>query len=51
MPYTLYEELRAEHGAVAPVLLYDDVPAWLVLGHRVNLEVMRSPHFSSDSRN
>ncbi|MFG2712022.1 cytochrome P450 [Streptomyces goshikiensis] len=50
-PYALYEQLRAEHGAVAPVLLYGDVPAWLVLGHRENLEVMRSPRFSSDSRN
>ncbi|MGA5411857.1 cytochrome P450 [Streptomyces lavendulocolor] len=49
-PYALYERLRAEHGAVAPVLLYGDVPAWLVLGHRENLEVMRSSRFSSDSR-
>ncbi|MEW2084230.1 cytochrome P450 [Streptomyces sp. NPDC005283] len=37
---------------MAPVLLYGDVPAWLVLGHWENLEVMRSPHrFSADSRN
>ncbi|GGU38034.1 cytochrome P450 [Streptomyces lavendofoliae] len=49
-PYALYEQLRKEHGAVAPVLLYGGVPAWLVLGHRENLEVMRSPRFSSDSR-
>ncbi|MEV3993869.1 cytochrome P450 [Streptomyces sp. NPDC049837] len=49
-PYALYEQLRTEHGAVAPVLLYGDVPAWLVLGHRENLEVMRSSRFSSDSR-
>ncbi|MEU9106104.1 cytochrome P450 [Streptomyces xanthophaeus] len=50
-PYALYEQLRAEHGVVAPVGLYGDVPAWLVLGHRENLEVMRSRNFSSDSRN
>ncbi|MFF8833156.1 cytochrome P450 [Streptomyces sp. NPDC015131] len=49
-PYALYEQLRAEHGAVAPVQLYGGVPAWLVLGHRENLEVMRSTRFSSDSR-
>ncbi|MFD3698793.1 cytochrome P450 [Streptomyces sp. NPDC058646] len=50
-PYALYEQLRAEHGEVAPVRLYGDEPAWLVLGHRENLEVMRSRRFSSDSRN
>ncbi|MFE3326513.1 cytochrome P450 [Streptomyces sp. NPDC059176] len=49
-PYEFYEVLRQEHGSVAPVLLYGDVPVWLVLGHRENLEVMRSPRFSSDSR-
>lgn len=50
-PYELYEALRREHGAVAPVLLHGDVPAWLVLGHWENLEVMRSPQrFSADMR-
>lgn len=50
-PRALYEVLRAEHGPVAPVLLHGDLPAWLVLGHRENLEVMRSPsRFSNDSR-
>ncbi|MFP1625404.1 cytochrome P450 [Streptomyces sp. 5K101] len=50
-PYTLYDALRREHGPVAPVLLPGDVPAWFVLGHRENLEVMRSPsQFSCDSR-
>ncbi|MEV2188227.1 cytochrome P450 [Streptomyces sp. NPDC047970] len=50
-PYALYEVLRREHGPVAPVLLPGDVPAWFVLGHRENLEVMRSPsQFSCDSR-
>ncbi|MFE3098329.1 cytochrome P450 [Streptomyces sp. NPDC059248] len=51
-PYELYERLRREHGAVAPVLLPGDVTAWLVLGHRENLEVMRTPSlFTADSRN
>ncbi|WP_055492996.1 cytochrome P450 [Streptomyces sp. TP-A0356] len=47
----LYEKLRAEHGAVAPVLLHDDVPMWVVLGHTENLHMVRSPaHFTRDSR-
>ncbi|WP_051796181.1 cytochrome P450 [Streptomyces sp. NRRL S-87] len=50
-PYAFYEQLRAEHGAVAPVLLYGGVPAWLVLGYQEALEVLRSPLYSSDSRN
>ena len=29
-PSQLYRTLRREHGAVAPVLLDGDVPAWLV---------------------
>jgi cytochrome P450 len=50
-PMALYEKLRAEHGAVAPVLVHGDLPAWLVLGHRENLEVARtSTLFSRDSR-
>ncbi|MCA6092678.1 cytochrome P450 [Streptomyces sp. SCA3-4] len=49
--YGLYERLRAEHGPVAPVLLHDDLPAWLVLGYRENLDVARTPsRFSRDSR-
>jgi cytochrome P450 len=50
-PSGLYEKLRAEHGAVAPVLVHGDLPAWLVLGHRENLDVSRTPsRFSKDSR-
>ncbi|WP_031078803.1 cytochrome P450 [Streptomyces sp. NRRL S-118] len=50
-PGALYEALRKEHGAVAPVLLHGDLPAWLVLGHREILEVTRSPsRFTRDSR-
>nr|WP_247745608.1 cytochrome P450 [Streptomyces oryzae] len=50
-PMGLYEKLRAEHGPVAPVLLPGDVEAWLVLGHRENLEVARTPSlYSRDSR-
>ncbi|KPI16329.1 hypothetical protein OK074_1941 [Actinobacteria bacterium OK074] len=47
----LYEQLRAEHGAVAPVLLHDDVPMWIVLGHGENLHMVGTPsHFTRDSR-
>ncbi|MCC9308183.1 cytochrome P450 [Kitasatospora sp. RB6PN24] len=50
-PAGLYEKLRAEHGEVAPVLLPDDLQAWLVLGHSANLTAMRTPsRFSRDSR-
>ncbi|WBB64356.1 cytochrome P450 [Streptomyces sp. WMMC500] len=50
-PYGLYEKLRAEHGAVAPVLVHGDLPAWLVLGYRELLDVTRNPtRFSRDSR-
>jgi len=50
-PMGLYERLRSEHGPVAPVRLGDDVPAWLLLGYRENLEVARTPsRFSRDSR-
>lgn len=51
-PHGLYERLRAEHGAVAPVLLEGDVPAWLVLGYQEILQVVRNPRrFSRDGRN
>ncbi|MDT0404781.1 MULTISPECIES: cytochrome P450 [Streptomyces] len=47
----LYEELRAEHGPVAPVLIHDDVPLWVVLGHAESQQLLRSPaHFCKDSR-
>ncbi|MFI0480744.1 cytochrome P450 [Actinomadura sp. 9N215] len=50
-PMPTYERLRAKHGPVAPVLLDGDLPAWLVLGHRENLEVARTTtRFSRDSR-
>ncbi|MCK1797275.1 cytochrome P450 [Streptomyces sp. XM4193] len=50
-PSALYDELRAEHGQVAPVLVHGDLPAWLVLGHRENLDAARTPsRFSRDSR-
>ncbi|MFJ3926024.1 cytochrome P450 [Streptomyces sp. NPDC090022] len=50
-PRGLYEKLRAEYGAVAPVLVPGDLPAWLVLGHRENLDVARTPsRFSRDPR-
>ncbi|MGH4030690.1 cytochrome P450 [Actinomycetota bacterium Odt1-20B] len=47
----LYEKVRAEHGAVAPVLLHNDVPIWAVLGHSENLHMVRTPsQFCRDSR-
>ncbi|GHG78049.1 cytochrome P450 [Streptomyces griseocarneus] len=50
-PMGLYEQLRDRHGGVAPVLLHGDLPAWLILGYRENLDVTRTPsRFSRDSR-
>ncbi|MEU8774181.1 cytochrome P450 [Streptomyces sp. NPDC048606] len=50
-PMGLYEKLRAEYGPVAPVLVSGDLPAWLVLGHRENLDVARtSTRFARDPR-
>ncbi|GGZ07567.1 cytochrome P450 [Streptomyces poonensis] len=47
----VYEKLRAEHGAVAPALIHDDVPVWVVLGHSENMHMVRSPsQYCRDSR-
>ncbi|MEU5701077.1 cytochrome P450 [Streptomyces aurantiacus] len=49
-PAVLYRELRSEYGAVAPVLLDPDIPAWLVLGYRELHQVTGdSMLFSRDS--
>ncbi|WP_053709670.1 cytochrome P450 [Streptomyces sp. NRRL B-3648] len=49
-PATLYREMRRDHGAVVPVLLDGDVPAWLVLGYRELHQVTGDPAlFSRDS--
>lgn len=47
----VYEKLRAEHGAVAPVLIHDDVRMWAVLGHGENLHMVRSTsQYNRDAR-
>ncbi|WP_133913452.1 cytochrome P450 [Streptomyces sp. NBC_00582] len=47
----LYEQLREEYGPVAPVLLHDDLPMWIVLGHAENLQMLRTPStFTKDTR-
>ncbi|MGW1557473.1 cytochrome P450 [Streptomyces sp. NPDC002144] len=49
-PAELYRQMRREHGAVTPVLLDGDVPAWLVLGYRELHQVTGDPIlFSRDS--
>ncbi|GGN62891.1 cytochrome P450 [Streptomyces albiflavescens] len=51
-PLGIYARLRKEYGAVAPILLEGDVPAWLVLGYRENRRVLDNPRqFSRDSHN
>jgi cytochrome P450 len=50
-PAGVYAGIRREHGAVAPVLLIGDVPAWLVLGYREVHHVAGNPRvFSRSSR-
>ncbi|MBT2414051.1 cytochrome P450 [Streptomyces sp. ISL-12] len=47
----LYEQLREQHGPVAPALIHDDVPVWVVLGHSENLHMVSTPaQFCRDSR-
>ena len=42
-PNELYRDMRRDHGAVAPVVLDGDVPAWLVLGYRELHQVTSDP--------
>ncbi|GAA3254647.1 cytochrome P450 [Nonomuraea helvata] len=50
-PFTLYEEMRRKHGPIVPVLLEDDIPAWLVVGYRELHHVTSHPQlFGRDSR-
>jgi cytochrome P450 len=50
-PAAVYERLRARWGNVAPVLLEPGVPAWLVLGHRELVTVLRNEGlYARDSR-
>lgn len=42
-PAALYREMRREHGAVVPVILPGDVPAWLVVGYREMYQVTGDP--------
>ncbi|WP_217567498.1 cytochrome P450 [Streptomyces sp. GbtcB7] len=49
-PAQLYREMRRDHGAVTPVVLDGDIPAWLVLGYRELHQVTGDPVlFSRDS--
>lgn len=49
-PAELYREMRRDHGAVTPVVLDGDIPAWLVLGYRELHQVTGDPAlFSRDS--
>ncbi|MFG2518150.1 cytochrome P450 [Streptomyces sp. NPDC048527] len=50
-PSELYRSLRREHGAIAPVLLDGDIPAWLVLGYpEVTYVTGHDELFARDSR-
>ncbi|WP_329458939.1 cytochrome P450 [Streptomyces sp. NBC_01497] len=50
-PEQLYRTLRRDHGPVAPVLLDNDIPAWLVLGYNeVSYVTGNDELFARDSR-
>ena len=50
-PSELYRAMRREHGAVAPILLDGDIPAWLVLGYaEVTYVTSHDDLFARDSR-
>ncbi|MFI6703053.1 cytochrome P450 [Streptomyces sp. NPDC050509] len=50
-PSQLYRALRKEHGAVAPIMLDGDIPAWLVLGYsEVSYVTGHDELFARDSR-
>lgn len=50
-PATLYAQMRERFGPVAPVLLEGDLPAWLLLDHRLVHEVTsNSKMFARDTR-
>ena len=49
-PTSLYREMRRDHGAVAPIVLDGDIPAWLVLGYREVHQLTSDPVlFTRDS--
>ncbi|MBM7436886.1 cytochrome P450 [Streptomyces sp. HB132] len=46
----LYRDMRRDHGAVAPVVLDGDIPAWLIVGYRELHQVTNDPVlFTRDS--
>ncbi|GGO43621.1 cytochrome P450 [Streptomyces daqingensis] len=46
----LYRDMRRQHGAIAPVTLPGDVPAWLVLGYKELHHITENPAlFTRDS--
>jgi cytochrome P450 len=50
-PIGAYQEMRRQHGRVAPVLLEGDVPAWMVLAYRELHHVLSNTQlFGRDSR-
>lgn len=50
-PHRVYEEMRVRHGSLVPVELAPGVPATLVIGHKIAVQILNDPdHFPSDPR-
>lgn len=50
-PRRAYDEMRRDHGALAPVEVTIGIPATLVLGYRAALRILSDPaHFPADPR-
>ncbi|WP_459546276.1 cytochrome P450 family protein [Nocardia sp. X0981] len=50
-PHRVYEEMRARHGSLVPVELAPGVPATLVIGHKIAVQILNDPdHFPADPR-
>ncbi|WP_280262822.1 cytochrome P450 [Nocardia wallacei] len=50
-PHAAYSEMRGHHRSLVPVELAPDVPATLVIGYRMAVQILHDhEHFSSDPR-
>ncbi|MFB8281007.1 cytochrome P450 [Nocardia colli] len=50
-PHAAYRQMRSRYGSMAPVEIWPEVPATLVLGYRTAVRILNDPeHFPADPR-